>query len=71
MVQDPLHVYLDRLLAPAGAECHAFWSKLQGHQQVTDSYLLSVATASGAKLLTFDRRAAILGARERIEVIGV
>jgi toxin-antitoxin system PIN domain toxin len=32
------------------------WSRLQGHQQVTDIYLLALAVAHGGRLVTFDRR---------------
>lgn len=32
------------------------WNRLQGHQQVTDVYLLALATAHGGRLVTFDRR---------------
>jgi toxin-antitoxin system PIN domain toxin len=32
------------------------WNRLQGHQQVTDVYLLALAVAHGGSLVTFDRR---------------
>ena len=32
------------------------WSRLQGHQQVTDVYLLALAVAHGGRLVTFDQR---------------
>ncbi len=31
------------------------WSRLQGHQQITDVYLLALAVAHGGRLVTFDR----------------
>lgn len=32
------------------------WTRLQGHQQVTDVYLLALAVAHGGRLVTFDQR---------------
>ena len=32
------------------------WTLLQGHQQITDVYLLALAVARGGKLVTLDRR---------------
>lgn len=32
------------------------WSRLQGHQQITDVYLLALAVAHGGRLVTFDQR---------------
>lgn len=32
------------------------WERLQGHQQVTDVYLLALAVAHGGRLVTFDQR---------------
>lgn len=32
------------------------WSRLLGHRQVTDAYLLSLAVAHGGRLVTLDRR---------------
>ena len=32
------------------------WSQLQGHQQITDVYLLALAVAHGGRLVTFDQR---------------
>jgi hypothetical protein len=32
------------------------WSKVLGHRQVTDIYLLSLAVRHGGRLVTFDRR---------------
>ena len=54
MVHDARHVYLDPLPALPAVAPH--FQRLLGHQQVTDAYLLAVAEASGAKLLTLDRR---------------
>jgi len=40
--------------------CQAFSSRLTGHKQVTDAYLLGLAMQRGGKLLTLDRRLAVL-----------
>ena len=31
------------------------WNRLQGHQQVTDVYLLALAVAHGGRFVTFDQ----------------
>ncbi|UYM05053.1 TA system VapC family ribonuclease toxin [Solicola gregarius] len=60
---------LDRLAAAAATDHHAFWTcstsildpaavdrtRLHGPRQVTDAYLLAVATANGGRFVTFDR----------------
>jgi len=56
LTRDRHHVYLDAL--PALSETASFFRRLLGHQQVTDAYLLAIAGASAATLLTFDRRVA-------------
>jgi toxin-antitoxin system PIN domain toxin len=46
----------------------ARWRNRQGHKQITDAYLLALAVYHKAKLVTFDRRMAILapeGSAER------
>lgn len=35
------------------------WSRILGHRQVTDAYLLSLAVHNGGRLVTFDRRIAL------------
>jgi toxin-antitoxin system PIN domain toxin len=61
---------LGSLEATKGSGNHAFWpddisitdaavfdcNRLQGHQQVTDIYLLALAVAHGGRLVTFDQR---------------
>jgi predicted nucleic acid-binding protein len=32
------------------------WNRLQGHQQITDVYLLALEVAHGGRLVTFDQR---------------
>jgi predicted nucleic acid-binding protein len=58
----------DRLARAAAGEHHAFWpcdvslldprvvdrSRLHGPRQVTDVYLLALATANGGRFVTFD-----------------
>jgi toxin-antitoxin system PIN domain toxin len=68
LTRDQQHVYLDTL--PALPRTAGVFRQLLGHQQVTDAYLLGVAEASDATLLTFDRRVAPTGTlRAHLEVI--
>jgi toxin-antitoxin system PIN domain toxin len=71
LVADSLHVYLDTLPAPVSADwCDAFGALL-GHQQVTDAYLLRLAVANNAVLVTFDRRLeSVAGGQSRVKVLG-
>jgi toxin-antitoxin system PIN domain toxin len=50
------------------------WSRVLGHRQVTDIYLLSLAVRHGGRLVTFDRRislASVASARpEQLVVLG-
>jgi toxin-antitoxin system PIN domain toxin len=68
LIQDQQHVYLETL--PALPDMASVFHHLLGHQQVTDAYLLGVAQANGATLLTLDRRV-VLPSRSlaHIEVI--
>lgn len=71
LTADPFHRYLDRLPAPAGDTCRAGFSAILGYRQVADSYLLSLAAAQGAELVTFDRRIEHLAAgRQPVRVLG-
>lgn len=54
LTRDQQHVYLETL--PALPQTASVFRQIVGHQQVTDAYLLGVAEASGATLLTLDRR---------------
>ena len=56
LVADSFHVYLASLPAPALEDWRDAFSHLLGHQQVTDAYLLRLAAASDAILVTFDHR---------------
>src|SRR4029078_489781 len=68
LTRDQQHVYLDTL--PSLPETAIMFRKILGHQQVTDAYLLGVAKANGAALLTLDRRLVPPATkRSRVEVI--
>ncbi|MFL6201474.1 MAG: TA system VapC family ribonuclease toxin [Thermoanaerobaculia bacterium] len=54
LTRDQQHVYLETL--PALPQTARVFRQIFGHQQVTDAYLLGIAEANGATLLTFDRR---------------
>jgi len=54
LTRDPQYVYLEAL--PALTQSAGLFRHLLGHQQVTDVYLLGVAAANDATLLTLDRR---------------
>lgn len=56
LVRDRRHRYLDT--CPALPSAAARFRLLLGHQQVTDAYLIAVAAANDAVLLTLDRRLA-------------
>lgn len=71
LVGDSLHVYLDALPAPTSGEWQSAFAGLFGHQQVTDAYLLQLAAAHSAVLLTFDRRLeSLLSGAARVVVLG-
>jgi uncharacterized protein len=71
LVDDPLHVYLDSLPPPAGQDCRQAFAAILGHQQVTDAYLLKLAAANDAVLVTFDRRiGAFAQDKARISILG-
>ena len=67
LVDDGRHSYLESL--PALPEAGTFFRRLLGHQQVTDAYLLAMATMNDAVLLTLDRRIAPGEAGGAVEVI--
>jgi toxin-antitoxin system PIN domain toxin len=69
LTRDQQHVYLETL--PALPIAASVFRHLLGHQQVTDAYLLGIAEASGARLLTLDRRVVPPGRTPaHVEVIG-
>lgn len=65
----PMHLVRERLRDACASLDHAFWaddltlrdnqrfdfSRIQGHNQITDMYLLALAVSQGGKLVTFDR----------------
>lgn len=68
LTRDPQHIYLENL--PALPRTASVFRNLLGHQQVTDAYLLGLAQASGATLLTLDRRVLPPGTtRAHVEVL--
>ena len=68
LVSDSQHRYLETLPSLPSAKLH--FQRLLGHNQVTDAYLLAVASTNQAALLTLDRRIAVSGALcAHIEVI--
>lgn len=68
LTADQHHVYLDVL--PSLVSVEGTFRRLLGHQQVTDAYLVAVAEANDATLLTLDQRlVATVTARDRVEVL--
>lgn len=72
---------IERLARASGSDHHQFWtcsvsllddqvidrSRLHGHRQVTDAYLLALATINDGRFVTFDRAivlTAVSGASE-------
>lgn len=50
-----------------------FTSRLRGHQQVTDAYLLGLSVHHGIRLATFDRGVAVLAGNEHrlgVKIVG-
>lgn len=60
LTSDPQHCYLTDSVAPVSRT--ALFDPLVGHGQVTDAYLVGLATEHRSTLLTFDRRLAALPA---------
>lgn len=68
LVSDSHHRFLKNLPSLPSVKLH--FQRLLGHNQVSDAYLLAVASTNRAVLLTLDRRIAISGRlRAHIEVI--
>jgi len=73
----PMHLVRRRLREACGTLDHAFWpddislrddervdfSRVQGHNQVTDLYLLALAVRHGGRLATFDQAIALSAVR--------
>lgn len=63
-LKQPGHHYLGDSPAPAGDALAPIATRLQGHQQWTDAYLLAVARVHGLRLVTFDRKVTALAANQ-------
>jgi toxin-antitoxin system PIN domain toxin len=70
LIADQHHVYLETL--PSLVSVESSFRPLLGHQQVTDAYLVAIAEANDATLLTLDQRlVATVVARHRVEAIAL
>lgn len=68
LIADKHHTYLEVL--PSLVSVEGTLRRLLGHQQVTDAYLVAVAEANDATLLTLDQRlVASVIARDRVETL--
>jgi toxin-antitoxin system PIN domain toxin len=68
LIADEHHRYLEIL--PSIVSVESILRPLLGHQQVTDAYLVAVAEANDATLLTLDQRlVATVTARDRVETL--
>ena len=77
----PMHMVRERLRDACASLDHAFWpddvslrdnqrfdfARVQGHNQITDMYLLALAVGHGGKLVTFDRAIALASVRGAAE----
>lgn len=73
----PMHSVRERLREACASLDHAFWpddislrddervdfSRVQGHNQITDLYLLALAVGNGGRLVTFDQTIALSSVR--------
>lgn len=64
LVDDAFHIYIDSLPAPACEDWRDTFLAVLGHNRVTDAYLLKLAAANDAVLVTFDRRLESLANRK-------
>lgn len=68
LIADEHHTYLEML--PSLGSVESSFRPLLGHQQVTDAYLVAIAEANDATLLTLDQRlVATVTARHRVEAL--
>jgi toxin-antitoxin system PIN domain toxin len=56
LVADSFHIYLNELPAPTAEHWLDIFGALLGQRQVTEAYLLRLASAHNAAFVTFDRR---------------
>jgi toxin-antitoxin system PIN domain toxin len=61
MLRKGKHYYLDKLPSVADRAGDSLYSRMLGHQQVTDAYLVYLCRKSGFRLATFDQRLAAIG----------
>jgi predicted nucleic acid-binding protein len=70
MTEDSRHVFLDSMPSPLSLPFLTSFEGLMGYRQVTDAYLVALATHNRAVLLTFDTRiAAAAGTSGRVEIL--
>jgi len=71
LTDHPRHRYLDTLPGPLTDTFGQYVTRIYGHQQVNDAYLLALAKEHSATLVTFDARiAAFADSRDEIDVLG-
>lgn len=56
-------------MIPLGEAMGRLSRRLTGHQQVTDAYLIALATHNDGKLVTLDAKLVQIGPADKIEVI--
>ncbi len=70
MTAHPDHRFMTDSEAVASQVFQRLAGRLEGHQQVTDAYLVALAISNSSRLVTFDRRIeAICSAAERVHVL--
>jgi toxin-antitoxin system PIN domain toxin len=68
LIADEQHIFFENL--PSLISVEGAFRQLLGHQQVTDAYLVTVAEANDATLLTLDQRLVdTITGRDRVEAL--
>jgi hypothetical protein len=70
MTADAKHVYLNLMPSPVFRPFLDAWELIMGSKQVTDVYLLMLARANHATLMTFDARMPSIYHSAEVEVLG-
>lgn len=70
MLRDKGHVYLSEMPSLDADSVRDVWARLLGHKQVPDAYLVRLARAHGARVVTFDGGLAALGSAGEVELLG-
>ncbi len=65
----PDHCYVEPLPSPQAKHFSQIMSKVRGHKQATDAYLIALAAQHGGKLATFDRKLADTFGEEYLELV--